>query len=73
MVRFGYASVIVAEDVRFLVQHFETDEPNHVDVTALSEHLPSSPSMATAMVDPSGRTKLTDNIHFITFHIIFAT
>lgn len=73
MVRFGYASVIVAEDVRFLVQHFETDEPNHVDVTTLSEHLPSSPSMATAMVDPSGKTKLTDNIHFITFHIIFAT
>ena len=73
MVRFGYASVIVAEDVRFLVQHFETDEPNHVDVTALSEHLPSSPSMATEMVDPSGKTKLTDNIHFITFNIIFAT
>lgn len=73
MVRFGYASVIVEEDVRFLVQHFETDEPNHVAVTALSEHLPSSPSMATAMVDPSGKTKLTDNIHFITFHIIFAT
>lgn len=73
MVRFGYASVIVAEDVRFLVQHFETDEPNHVDVTALSEHLPSSPSMATAMVDQSEKTKLTDNIHFITFHIIFAT
>jgi len=50
-----------------------TDEPNHVAVTALSEHLPSSPSMETAMVDPSGKTKLTDNIHFITFHIIFAT
>lgn len=73
MVHSGYASVIVAEDVRFLVQHFETDEPNHVDVTALSEHLPSSPSMETAMVDPSGKTKLTDNIHFITIHIIFAT
>ena len=73
MVRSGYASVIVAEVVRFLVQHFEMDEPNHVDVTALSEHLPSSPSMATAMEDPSGKTKLTDNIHFITFHIIFAT
>lgn len=73
MVRSGYASVIVAEDVRFLVQHFETDEPNHVAVTAQSEHLPSSPSMATAMVDPSGKTKLTDNIHFITLHIIFAT
>lgn len=73
MVRSGYASVIVAEDVRFLVQHFETDEPNHVAVTALSEHLPSSPSMATAMVDQSGKTKLTDNINFITFHIIFAT
>lgn len=73
MVRSGYASVIVEEDVRFLVQHFETDEQNHVDVTALSEQPPSSPSMATAMVDQSGKTKLTDNIHFITFHIIFAT
>jgi len=50
-----------------------TDEPNHVAVTAQSEHLPSSPSMATAMADQSGKRKLTDNIHFITFHIIFAT
>lgn len=73
MVLSGYVSVIVAEVVRFLVLLFVTDEPNHVAVTALSEHLPSSPSMATAIVDPSGKTKLTDNIHFITFHIIFAT
>lgn len=73
MVRSGYANVIVAEDVRFLVLLFETDEPNHVAVTAQNVQQPSSPSMATAMVDPSGKTKLTDNIHFITFHIIFAT
>lgn len=73
MVRSGYASVIVAEDVRFLVLLFVTDEPNHVAVTAQNVQPPSSPSMETAMVDPRGKTKLTDNIHFITFHIIFAT
>lgn len=73
MVLSGYASVIVAEVVRFLVLLFETDEQNHVAVTAQNVQLPSSPSMATARADPSGKTKLTDNIHFITFHIIFAT
>lgn len=73
MVLSGYVSVIVAGAVRFLVQHFETEEQNHVAATAQNVHLPSSPSMATARVDLSGKTKLTDNIHFITFHIIFAT
>lgn len=73
MVLSGYASVIVAEVVRFLVLLFETDEPNHVAATAQNVQPPSSPSMATAKEDPSGKTKLTDNIHFITFHIIFAT
>ena len=73
MVRSGYANVIVAEVVRFLVLLFVTDEPNHVAVTAQNVQPPSSPSMATAMVDQSGKTKLTDNINFITFHIIFAT
>ena len=73
MVRFGYASAIVAEGVRFLVLLFVTDEQNLVAVTAQSEQPPSSPSMATAMVDRNGKTKLTDNIYFITFHIIFAT
>ena len=73
MVRFGFASVIVAEVVRFLVLLFVTDELNHVAVTAQNVQLPSSPSMATARADRNVKTKLTDNIHFITFHIIFAT
>lgn len=73
MVRFGYASVIVAEDVRFLVLLLETGEQNHVAVTAQNVQPQSSPSMETAMLDPSGKTKLTDNIHFTTLHIIFAT
>lgn len=73
MVRFGFVSVIVAEGVRFLVLLFVMGAQSHVAVTALSVHLPSSPSMATAMADRNGKTKLTDNIHFITFHIIFAT
>lgn len=73
MVRSGFASVIVAEVVRFLVLLFVTDELNHVAATAQNVQPPSSPSMATARADPSGKTKLTDNIHFITFHIIFAT
>lgn len=73
MVRFGYASVIVAEVVRFLVLLFETDEQNHVAVTAQNVQPPSSPSTETERADRNGKTKLTDNIHFITFHIIFAT
>lgn len=73
MVRFGFASVIVAEGVRFLVLRFVKGEQNHAAATAQNMQEPSSPSMATAMADPSGKTKLTDNIHFITFHIIFAT
>lgn len=73
MVRFGYASVIVAEGVRFLVLLFVKGEQSHVAAIAQNMQEPSSQSMATAMADPSGKTKLTDNIHFITFHIIFAT
>lgn len=73
MVRFGFASVIVAEGVRFLVQHFVKGAQSHVAATAQNMQEPSSPSMATAMADPSGKKKLTDNIHFITLSIIFAT
>ena len=73
MVRFGFVSVIVAEGVRFLVLLFVKGEQNHVAAIAKNMQEPSSPSMATAMADRNGNTKLTDNIHFITFHIIFAT
>ena len=73
MVLSGYASVIVAEVVRFLVLLFVTDELNHVAATVQNVQPPSSPSTETARADRNGKTKLTDNIHFITFHIIFAT
>lgn len=73
MVRFGYASVIVAEGVRFLVLLFVKGAQSHVAATAQNMQEPSSPSMATAMADRNGKTKLTDNIHFITLSIIFAT
>lgn len=73
MVRFGFPSVIVAEGVRFLVQHFVKGAQSHVAAIAQNMQEPSSLSMATAMADRNGKTKLTDNIHFITFHIIFAT
>ena len=73
MVRFGFASVIVAEGVRFLVLLFVKGEQNHVAAIAQNMQEPSSPSMATAMADRNGKTKLTDNIHFITLSITFAT
>lgn len=73
MVRFGFASVIVAEVVRFSVLLFVTGAQSHVAATAQNVQPPSSPSTETARADRNGKTKLTDNIHFITFHIIFAT
>lgn len=72
MVRFGYASAIVAEGVRFYVLLFVTGAQSHVAATAQNMQESSSPSMATAMADPSGKIKLTDNIRFTNLLIIFA-